>query len=193
MIRKLLLPAAAAVLLGGCMTAGYGYRYGGGDYYGGAPVDYGYDAPYSYGYPSGYYGYSTYGGYGYASPYGYSYGSYGYPYYGYPYYGYPYGGSYYYYRPATQPQVDPTPDRTRSPWRDLERVRRQSVTDPAAPLPRRKIALPPVRSQPRMAPTPQSRPPMPQTRTPVPQVSASGLSGRVRQAKERDAGGATEP
>jgi hypothetical protein len=82
MIRKLLLPALAAVLLGGCVT-GYDYRGGNGDYYYGQPsVDY-YDGYYGgYGYPgwSGMMGF----GYGYG---GYGYGGYGY---GYPYYGYGY-------------------------------------------------------------------------------------------------------
>ena len=35
MIRKLILPAVAAALLGGCVSAGYGYRHGSGD---GMPV-----------------------------------------------------------------------------------------------------------------------------------------------------------
>src|SRR5690606_22351494 len=68
MIRKLILPALAALVLAGCAT-GYQYRGGSGDYYYGSPgVEYRY---YGYGY------------------YGYPYGSYGY--YGYPYY---YGGYY---------------------------------------------------------------------------------------------------
>lgn len=84
MIRKLLLPTLAAVLLGGCVTGGYQYRGGPGDYYYGQPsVDYRYyGAPYyDYGYPG--YGYAPYGYYGYPGT-GYSiYGFYGY---GYPYY-----------------------------------------------------------------------------------------------------------
>jgi hypothetical protein len=82
MIRKLLLPALAAAVLGGCVT-GYDYRGGSGDYYYGQPtVDYDY-----YG---GYYGYGYPGWHG-SLGFGYGYG--GYPYYGYggyPYYGYPY-------------------------------------------------------------------------------------------------------
>jgi len=79
MIRKLLLPALAAALLGACATP-YDYRGGHGDYYYGQPsVDY-YD-----GYYGGYGGMWGYGGYGYG--YGSPYYGYGYPYYG---YGYPY-------------------------------------------------------------------------------------------------------
>jgi hypothetical protein len=84
MIRKLLLPALAAVVLGGCVT-GYDYRGGTGDYYYGQPsVDYDYyGGYYGYGYP-GWHG-SLGFGYGYGG--GYPYYGYGYPYYG---YGYPY-------------------------------------------------------------------------------------------------------
>lgn len=96
MIRKLLLPAMCAALLGGCVTAGYGYSDGyndGGYYYGRPSTRYYGGASYGYGYPYGsYYG----GGYGY--PYGSYYGGgYGYPYrYG---YGGYYGGYPYYYDP----------------------------------------------------------------------------------------------
>lgn len=94
MVRKLLLPALAGALLAGCMTSGYQYRGGNGDYYYGQPsTQYRYyGAPYgSYGYPGGWggsigYGYYSHGYY----PYGYSpYGYYGYGG-GYPYYRYPY-------------------------------------------------------------------------------------------------------
>ena len=139
MIRKLLFPLVAVALLGGCVTGGYGYRHhGGGNYYGGPSVDYGYYSPYG-----SYYG-GAYGYYG--QPYGYGYG-YGYPY-GYtPYY---YGNQYYYYygqprvyypRPVQRPEVDPTPDDNVSQWRDLERLRarvrgdrtRVGTTQPSAP------------------------------------------------------------
>ena len=74
MIRKLILPALAALMLAGCAT--YQYRAGsGGDYYYGQPgTEYRY-----YGSPYGYggYGYGGYGGYGYGS---YGYGGYGYGY-----------------------------------------------------------------------------------------------------------------
>jgi len=100
MIRKLLVPAFAALLLAGCITD-YGYRgYGGaGDYYYGRPsVEYRYYGGYGgyYGGWGGYYPYATpygYGGYGYpyryAYPYRYGYGPYGYPGYRAPYYNYP--------------------------------------------------------------------------------------------------------
>jgi hypothetical protein len=95
MIRKLSLAILAAAALSGCVTSGYGYRGGSGDYYygGSSPGHYGYGAPYGnlgYGTPGGWYGglgygYSSYGGYyRYGSPYGY----YPYAYYG-PGYGYP--------------------------------------------------------------------------------------------------------
>ncbi|WP_242163945.1 hypothetical protein [Lysobacter sp. M15] len=80
MIRKLLLPAMCAALLGGCVTAGYGYSDGyndGGYYYGRPAARYYGGASYGYGYP-----YSRYYGGAYGYPYGYGYG--GYPYYYYP-------------------------------------------------------------------------------------------------------------
>lgn len=92
MFRKLLLPAACLLLLGGCVT-GYGYGdggYRGGYYYGQPSVRYYGGVGYGSGY--GYYPYGRYG-YGYGYPYGSSiyYGHYygGYPYYRYPYYPYP--------------------------------------------------------------------------------------------------------
>lgn len=80
MIARLLLSTLAAAALSGCMTNGYDYRGGQGDYYYGQPTieyrHYGYGAPYdSYGYG---FGYSSYG-------HGYPYGYYGYPYGYYPY------------------------------------------------------------------------------------------------------------
>jgi hypothetical protein len=87
MIRKfsLAIAALAVVALSGCVTSGYGYRGGSGDYYyGRSSSSYGYGAPYGsvgYGYPGGWYGGL---GYGY-STYGY------YPYYPYAYYGSGYG------------------------------------------------------------------------------------------------------
>ena len=123
MIRKLLLPAIAAVLLSGCVT--YGYRDGRGDYYYGQPnTEYRYD---------GYGGYPGYG-YGYPGYYGYSGGYYGY---GAPYWG---GGYYRYYIPSrprhdghhhdgdhdsgghSPPPDQDRPDRPRPPWRDLDRI-----------------------------------------------------------------------
>lgn len=122
MIRKLILPAVAIALLGGCVT-GYSYRQGSGDYYYGAPtVEYRYYPTYPY----GYYGY--YGPYRYADPYSYWYRGYPYGYrgYGYP-YGYPY--SHYYYRRPLR-QTDTTPDGDTSPWRRLDEVRRRQEPRP---------------------------------------------------------------
>jgi len=103
MIRKLLLPALAAALLGACATP-YDYRGGHGDYYYGQPsVDY-YDSYYGgYGCYGGMWGY---GGYGYG--YGYPYYGYGYPYYG---YGYPY------YPPVIIVRPDPPTPGTGGPHR----------------------------------------------------------------------------
>jgi hypothetical protein len=119
MIRKLILPLAALVLLAGCVSTGYSYRSGNGDYYHGRPsVDYRYYPSYPYGY------YGRYPGpyrYRYSSPWGY-YG--GYP------YGYGHHHRYRYVYPryphhVERPRTDPTPDRPRSPWRDLDRLRDQ--------------------------------------------------------------------
>lgn len=119
MIRKLLLPALAAALLGGCVT-GYDYRGGNGDYYYGQPsVDY-YDGYYGgYGYPgwSGMMGF----GYGYG---GYGYGGYGY---GYPYYGYGYP----YYPPVII--VRPHPPRPDHPDPHPPGQRPPGHPDPSGP------------------------------------------------------------
>ena len=159
MIRKLLLPALAIALLGGCVTDGYGYRQDRGDYYYGQPsVDYRYQGSpygslhYRYGYPGygGYpYGYGGYSGY----PYGYSGYPYGYGGYGYPYR--PYSGHPYYPRPPliVVPRPDGHPphvdhrDGRRPPWRDLDNIRRRGGdSDPprSQPLPTAQ-APPPVR------------------------------------------------
>jgi hypothetical protein len=118
MIRKLLLPALAAAVLGGCVT-GYDYRGGSGDYYYGQPsVDYDY-----YG---GYYGGYGYPGWHGALGFGYGYG--GYPYYGYggyPYYGYPY------YPPVIIVRPDPPEPGRGGPHRPDERrpgLSRDAVT-----------------------------------------------------------------
>lgn len=130
MIRKFLLPAAAALVLAGCVTPGYNYRGGSGDYYYGQSV---HSVPY------GSVGYGTrggfYGSFGYGSVYGSPYG-YGYPYGGYGAYGGYYPGIYYpgYYRsvprhvyypyPVQRPGVgQPRPrdgEQRRAPWRDME-------------------------------------------------------------------------
>ena len=94
MIRKLLFPALLAGVLGGCVSAGYGYHDG---YYSVPNVELrvGYNAHGYYAYPY-LYGYYPYGGY---------YGHY--RYYGYPYYGYPYGYGYGYgYAPGYAPAYD---------------------------------------------------------------------------------------
>lgn len=93
MIRKLIFPALATVVLAGCATS-YQYRGGSGDYYYGQPT-----TQYRY-YGSPGYGYSSFGVYG-----AYGVGNYGYPYYyGYPgYYGNPYYRTTYVYYPYRPP------------------------------------------------------------------------------------------
>ncbi|MGH8086602.1 MAG: hypothetical protein ACREPV_15250 [Lysobacter sp.] len=155
MIRKLLLPAIAVALLGGCMTGGYSYRQDRGDYYYGQPsTDYRhYGSPYGYG--SGYYGRNYYPGYGY-------------PYSGYPYYGSRYGHNRYpygYYRPplVVRPRPDDNdhrPDRDhdddrKAPWRDYERLQRERVERSRSPVVQRPaVSVParPARPVPRPAP-----------------------------------------
>jgi hypothetical protein len=167
MIRKLLLPALATALLAGCVTSGYQYRGGSGDYYYGQPsTQYRY-----YGAPYGNYGYGYPGGWGGSIGYGYyPNGYYPYGYYGYG--GYPYYRHRYPYRP---PVVIVRPgsggsdhgndnhqgdhnDRPRPPWRDLGNLRDRQ--------PRPK---PTISEQPR----PQFTP-MPQT---VPSARPGGRSG----------------
>lgn len=152
-IRKLLLPAIAVALLGGCMTDGYSYRQDRGDYYYGQPsTDYRhYGSPYGYG--GGYYG----GGY---------YGS-GYSRHGYPYYGSPYGYHRYprgYYRPPVvirpRPDGGHHPDRDdhdddnrKAPWRDYERLQRERIE--RSPVVQRRALSVPVRpARPTPAPSP---------------------------------------
>lgn len=176
MIRKLIIPVVTAALLGGCVSAGYSYRQGNGDYYHGTPsVEYRYYSPY---YSAPYYGgpYSPYP-YGY---YGTPYGSYryGYPTYRYPqYYGYPYGQPYRHYRGvAPRPQVDRTPDSTRSHWRNLDRLRRR--VDDRGPTMAPRTSTP-------AQPSPVSMP--------APRSGDSGIGGRLRRARERDSGTETTP
>jgi hypothetical protein len=158
-----MLPIAAAMLLAGCVTSGYSYREdgGGGYYYGRPSVEYREISPYPY----GAYGYGAYGPYEYYGPYGpyrYAYPSpYGYSYYG---YGYPYRYVPRYYNVPRTPTADPTPDRPRSPWRDLDSLRRRERTQ-----------LPPMTS-----PTP--RPP---SVTPVTPSDGSSLGEQVRRARAR--------
>jgi hypothetical protein len=156
MIRKLLLPALATVLLAGCVT-GYQYRGGSGDYYYGQPsTQYRY-----YGSPYGNYGYGYPGGWGGSIGYGYGYSPYGYYGYG----GYPYYRHRYPYRP---PVVIVRPgsggndhgndndqrdheDRPRPPWRDLGNLpgRRPQPT-PTITERRRPISTPLPQTVPRV-------------------------------------------
>lgn len=163
------------VLLAGCVTSGYSYREdrGGGYYHGSPSVEYRYVTPYPYGAYDPYgYGYGPYGSYRYYyGPHGaYRYahpGPYGYRYHGYgPYYG-PYGYPYRY----VPRRIDRTPDRPRSPWRDLDTLRRRERTQ-----------LPTV-----MPPSP------PRTVTPVTPPSGSGMSERLRRMRERASGGKGTP
>ena len=163
------LPVAAAMLLAGCVTSGYSYREdrGGGYYYGQPSVEYRQVSPYgAYG-PYDYYGpYGSYRYYGPYGPYRYAYPTpYGYSYYG---YGHPYRYVPRYYVPRTR-TVDPTPDRPRSPWRDLDELRR-----------RQRTQLP--QSTPSPAPYVSPRPP---SVTPVAPSSGSGMSERIERARRR--------
>ena len=153
MIHKLVLPALAAVLLGGCVTGDYAHRSGErGDYYYGRPTtEYRDVGPYGGYAPYGYGGYSPYG-YGGYSPYGYGgfgYGAYGYPrgYYGYPYgyggnYNHPYYRPYYRRPPVTYPRPDGStapqhrPNDRRPPWRNFDEMRRRQSADGGAVQPR---------------------------------------------------------
>jgi hypothetical protein len=172
MVRKFLLPALVTGLLGGCVTAGYDYRYGPGDYYYGQPsTEYRY-----YGAP---YGYHPYGGiYGY-SRYGYPYGYGGYYPYNHNYYGYPYRYPYYYYnrpkhpRPPVVEDPNPPPQPPRDghkrndyrvpPWRDLRTrpaVVENGVAQPRIAIPSPPFTAPPAppRIEPRRDDGPRVRP-----------------------------------
>ena len=158
MIRKLLLPAVAIALLGGCMTGGYSYRQDRGDYYYGNPgTDYRYYDPYGR-YSDRYYG-SGYYGSGYYSRY-----------YGHPgYYRYPYGYHRYpngYYRPPVvivrpRPDGDGHQDHDRdddqkAPWRDYDRLKRERIE--RSPVVQRAPMSTPVRPATRpAAPAPRPR------------------------------------
>ncbi len=147
MVRKLLIAAAAAALLSGCVT-GYSYRGGGdygGDYYYGSADTVIYGAPYSsigYGYPGGWYGHIGYGwGYpGGISPYYRPWGYYGrayYPYF-YSYSPYFYGGYRSgYHRPYYRPHGDHRPQRPQRPGHDGgSRPPRGETVGPPRPHPR---------------------------------------------------------
>jgi hypothetical protein len=137
MIRNITLALLASATLSACVSSGYGYRGGSGDYYYGRPAagHYGYPGPYgSAGYGSGGwyggagYGYPAYGGYYSGAPSGYYYR---------PGYGY-YAPYYPPYRPVVvrpphqhkprPPRVDPPGDPGSHEgggvsWRDLERLK----------------------------------------------------------------------
>lgn len=188
MIRKLILPAIATLLLAGCAT-GYTYRSASGDYY--------------YGQPSTVYR-DYYGGYGY-------YG--GYPYYGYsPYrwggsirysWGYPYGYGYYrspwrghghgHGRPHNpRPGNDNDggsrePDRATPPWRDLDRIR----NDRGRPdVPRsnelRVRPVQPIRPGQQSRPVQQSRPSSSQARPARVQRPAPRVRAELRRSPKRE-------
>ena len=194
MIRKLLLPLAALVLLAGCVSTGYSYRSGNGDYYHGRPsVDYRYYPSYPYGY------YGPYR-YRYSSPYGYRY--YGYPYgsrYRYPYrYGYPHGGHHGHDRDDDDRPRDSTPDRPRSPWRDLDRLRDRDdpTTDRAGARDLRRNDPATVQAPRTSTPRIQAPRPMPRIQAPAPRPtpparvrSANGeggaIGGTVRRTRDR--------
>ncbi|MCF7221740.1 hypothetical protein [Marilutibacter chinensis] len=179
LLSRVLAPALAVALLGGCVSD-YAYRSDGGGYYYGRPsVEYRYYG--GYGYPYGYGGY----GYGYR-PYGYPYGYHYRPYYpGYPYY--PYRPPY--HRPPYKPPHRHDDDRGKPPWRDLDRISREhrdrneprprivprgDLTRPAPPMSR---PLPPNRSSgprpvpQRVAPPSVNQPPRVHAPRPAPPVS----------------------
>lgn len=189
MIRKLTFAALAAALLGGCVSTGYQYRDGPGDYYYGRSASaYGpYGAPYGrigYGYPGGLYG-SV--GYGYGYPYD-RYSRYygGYSRYGYYPYGHPYYYSPYYYprpvivrprhghghTPPPPDQHDHDRDKRRPPWRDLAdpdladlRRRRSDTPQPSQPFVTGAVSPPPPRFVERPEPRLRMQEPEPRTRS----------------------------
>ncbi len=166
---RLIWAAGVLATLSGCAT--YDYADNGGGYYRGAPtVEYRYPDGYSDGY------YAPYS----AVPYGYGAGYYGYGYYG-------YGGPYYYrdyygqprYRPPPRPRPDDNgrpPDRpppisgggggrVKSPWRDLDRLRRPDAANadprPQSMQPRPQSMQPRPASAPRPAAQPRPSGPRP--------------------------------
>ncbi|CAN5648485.1 hypothetical protein BH23PSE2_BH23PSE2_10220 [soil metagenome] len=209
MIRKLSIAIVAAAALSGCVTSGYGYRGGAGDYYYGqsSPGHYGYGAPYGnvgYGYPGGLYGSISYGT-RYYSPYGYGYGHrYGHPHYYRP--GYGYFGPYYppYRRPVVvrpphpyprrpphdeHPDHQERPDRSGVPWRDLDRLGERKGGLPRAGMPRPTPARPEVAQFPSLAPRPAGSTGMPDNTGTRPRGDAAVSPARrmVRPQAERPA------
>ena len=108
MIRKLMIPALLAGLLGGCVTDSYSYREdgGGGYYYGQPSVQYNY---YDYGYG---YGWPYYGSPFYSGPfYGWNHFDRHWGYYGFPFrhYGYPYPHYRHHRKPRPPSDGNPSP------------------------------------------------------------------------------------
>lgn len=194
MIRKLLLPAVAIALLGGCVT-GYDYRGGRGDYY--------------YGQPRTEYRYHGYGAYGYGYPYDsryYGRGYYGYPYnYGYPYYP-GYGGGYYPRPPIVvrpprpghpghgggdddrPPHHDDGDDR--APWRNLDDLRRRKQ-GPEPGISRRVEPSQPMAPMPRPAVRPSAPPPRPAVQPR--RSSGSSMGDRLREVRSSTQSREVEP
>jgi hypothetical protein len=206
MIRKLSLVVLAAAALSGCVTSGYGYRGGSGDYYYGraSPSHYGYGAPYGgvgYGYPGGWYGSIGYGSTYYRGPYRHGYG----PYYG-PGYGVHYGPYYPPYRRHTvvrpphpqrpgpphveRPGRPDHPGRTGIPWRDLDDLRGPKPGVPPMSTPSRPdTASTPMHGRPGGASPffgPQPRAddrswPMPRAERPEGRRAGTGSGHRIRE------------
>ncbi|UKE47478.1 hypothetical protein [Xanthomonas cerealis] len=154
MNMRLIWAAGLLATLSGCAT--YDYADNGGGYYRGAPtLEYRYPAGYSDGY------YAPYS----AEPYGYGSGYYGYGYYGYdgPYYSRDYYGPPRYRQPRPRPDDNGRPPdrpppvigggggRVKSPWRDLDRLRRPDAAN-AGPSPQS------MQPRPASAPRPAAQP-----------------------------------
>ena len=184
MIRKLLLPAVAIALLGGCMTGGYSYRQDRGDYYYGNPgTDYRYYDPYGR-YSDRYYG-SGYYGSGYYSRY-----------YGHPgYYRYPYGYHRYpngYYRPpvVVRPRPDDghdgggqhRDDDRKAPSRNLDRLQRERINRTPTPIVQQQRRPQPAAVA-RPAPTPAARERGGSRMEQVMRRARSGAVGRSREVE----------
>lgn len=185
MIRKLILPALAALVLAGCAT-GYQYRGGSGDYYYGSPgVEYRYYGYGYYGYPYGSYGY-----YGYPNYYGGYYGGYYSPWYRRPHWhgGHHHGGGDHGGGHGGDKPAKPTP-----PWRDLGSLRPRtggnmppsrmpatpaspSSSQPRMPAPGRRVVRPQIEpTAPRPAvPSRTVRPSAPAPRMSLPRSSGGG-------------------
>ena len=120
---------------------------------------------------------------------GYPYGYYGHP------YSYPYYGPGHRYTPR-RPHADPTPDRTGSPWRDLDQLRRRSLVEPpleGKPGPQLRARRSLIEAT---APRPQPSIEMPARQprsTPAPRRDSSALSGMVRRVRKSDSTDETTP